>query len=102
MGGDSTFEHFGIYGTQGVASAANKPGERKFSISWTDGSGKLWLFGGEGPDASHNYGYLNDLWKYDPSTNQWTWINGDSTIYTAGVYGIKGVAAPANKPGHRG
>ena len=22
---------------------------------------------------------FNDLWKYAPSTGQWTWVSGDST-----------------------
>ncbi len=35
-------------------------------------------------------GYLNDLWKFSPSTNQWTWISGNNTINVPGVYGIQG------------
>src|SRR5579875_1890243 len=34
-------------------------------------------------------------------TNQWTWVSGDDAINQYGVYGIKGVADPANKPGGR-
>src|ERR1017187_2302882 len=74
--GDSTRNQHGIYGTQGVPAAANKPGGRENAVSWTDGLGNFWLFGGWGYSAA-GYGMLNDLWKYDPTTNQWTWINGD-------------------------
>ncbi|MEY3399379.1 MAG: hypothetical protein RL220_1973, partial [Bacteroidota bacterium] len=28
----------------------------------------------------------------------WTWMKGDNTFGSAGVYGTQGVAAPANKP----
>ena len=36
----------GVYGTKGVAASENLPGEREFSVSWTDASGNLMLFGG--------------------------------------------------------
>jgi N-acetylneuraminic acid mutarotase len=36
--------------------------------SWIDASGNLWLFGGNGYDSTGNFGYLNDLWQYDPGT----------------------------------
>jgi hypothetical protein len=42
------------------------PGARFGAHSWTDASGNLWLFGGQGGDATGNVGYLNDLWKYTP------------------------------------
>ena len=37
---------YGIYGTRGVAAATNMPGARYGSVTWRDGSGNLWLFGG--------------------------------------------------------
>jgi len=60
MKGDNTPNIAGVYGTQGVANIANKPGGRSLSTSWTDASGNLWLFGGNN---------FNDLWKYDVGTN---------------------------------
>lgn len=84
-----------VYGTKGVANAANTPGSRHRSTSWTDNSGKFWLFGGS------NNKYFNDLWMYDPSTNMWTWISGDNTINNTGVYGTQSVSSPLNKPGGR-
>ena len=96
MKGDNTA---GTYGSKGVAADANQPGSRDESISWTDKSGDLWLFGGRGYTALNSY--LNDLWKYNVSTNQWTWMKGDNTENVAGVYGSAGVSDPANKPGNR-
>ncbi len=72
------------------------------SISWTDSHGNLWLFGGYGYGSTTSSGYLNDLWRYDPATNQWTWMSGANTIDQVGVYGTKGVPAAANVPGARG
>jgi len=56
----------GIYGTQGTAAAGNTPGGRSSAISWTDGSGNLWLFGGSGHDSTGADGVLDDLWSYAP------------------------------------
>jgi hypothetical protein len=101
--GDSSLNNHGVYGTIGVAAATNKPGSRMSAFTWTDSLGTFWLFGGDGYAASGvNAGALNDLWKYNVSTNQWTWVKGDSSINKFGVYGSKGVAALANKPGGRG
>jgi N-acetylneuraminic acid mutarotase len=99
--GDSLRNQIAVYGTKGVADITNKPGSRQGSTSWIDGSGNLWLFGGVGYDASGSYGYLNDLWKYNPSLNQWTWVKGDNTLYQYGIYGTLGVASTTNKPGAR-
>lgn len=98
--GDNAVEQAGIYGTKGIPNAANKPGARYVSSSWTDQIGNLWLFGGYGYDEN-NSGNLNDLWKYNPLTNEWTWISGDKVIDQKGLYGTRGVPNAANKPGSR-
>lgn len=45
--------------------------------------------------------FLNDLWKYSPSTGEWTWVGGPNSACSRGVYGTKGVAAASNWPGPR-
>jgi N-acetylneuraminic acid mutarotase len=92
---------YGVYGTKGIASASNKPGARYTNASWTDQSGCLWLFGGNGYASTGSSGLLNDVWKYDPVTNQWTWINGDNNTVNTGIYGTQGISNPTNKPGSR-
>ena len=66
MSGSNTANTSGVYGTQDVASASNVPGARANSGTWTDSSGNLWLFGGEGYDSELSAGVLNDLWRYEP------------------------------------
>ena len=44
----------GVYGTLGVPAAGNVPGGRQRASSWTDSSGNLWLFGGDGFDSTGN------------------------------------------------
>lgn len=91
----------GIYGTEGVASAANLPGGRTGAVSWVDAQNNLWMFGGSGADSAGSDGYLNDLWEFSPTTSQWTWIAGTNTINGQAVYGNMGVANSTNTPGAR-
>jgi N-acetylneuraminic acid mutarotase len=109
MGGSSTVTspdgQPGIYGTQGTPAATNTPGGRYGSATWVDSSGKLWLFGGEGEGQAGTFGHLNDLWVFDPSTLQWTWIDGSSSVGSnqgqPGIYGALGVPAAGNIPNGR-
>jgi hypothetical protein len=95
----------GVYGTLGVPAAGNIPGSRMDSFNWRDVNGNLWLFGGQGFDSNSNWNTLNDLWKFNPSTDQWAWMGGLSTLTNvptgAGVYGTLGTPAPGNQPGRR-
>ena len=91
----------GVYGTQGAATAGTTPGARLSPATWIDGAGHLWLHGGYGCDSAGTLGNLNDLWSYDPGTNQWTWVSGSTTVGATGVYGTQGVAAVGNVPGAR-
>jgi N-acetylneuraminic acid mutarotase len=91
----------GVYGTQGTAAAGNVPGARQSASSWTDSAGNLWLFGGVGYSASGAAGNLSDLWRYTPSSGQWTWISGGNADNAAGVYGTQATAAASNVPGAR-
>ncbi|MEO5675374.1 MAG: kelch repeat-containing protein [Chitinophagales bacterium] len=85
------------YGTLGVASASNTPGALYEATQWTDQHGNFWLFGGL-KDFGSEY---NTLWKFDPATNEWTWMKGSSNCCQAGVYGTLGVPSSANTPGSR-
>ncbi|MFZ1085745.1 MAG: kelch repeat-containing protein [Terracidiphilus sp.] len=91
----------GVYGTLGLPAAENIPGGRERAVNWIDGSGNLWLFGGNGFDANSSSGFMNDLWEYNPSTSQWTWMGGSSIVSQPGVYGTLGTPAAGNIPGSR-
>lgn len=101
MSGSNTIGAQGNYGTEGVAAATNVPGARSNEISWTDASGNLWLFGGGGTDSSGTFVTFNDIWKYSPSSGEWTWEGGSNATDVNAVYGTQGVAAAANTPGGR-
>jgi len=92
----------GSYGTVGVAAAGNLPPPRTDSISWVDSAGLFWLFGGTQLDSRGGYvAVFNDLWNYNPTTGQWTWVGGSSNPNGASVFGTQGTAAPGNLPAAR-
>ena len=73
MGGSTTMNAPGIYGTQGSPAPGNVPGARLGAMSWTGTSTQRWLFGGVG--VADGNGDTSDLSgrSYNPNTNQWTW-----------------------------
>ena len=85
------------YGVKGVASPSNNPGTRSWGMcSWTDQAGDLWFFGGQ-----TNAGIINDLWRYNTSTNLWTWISGDTIANSPGNFGTLGIPSVNNFPPSR-
>ena len=101
-GGLNTVNAASTYGAPNAAAPANLPGGRNSAMVWTDSSGRVWLFGGFGLDSTNTQAmYLNDLWWYDPTSQQWTWDGVSNTGGAAGVYGTQGVAATGNVPGAR-
>jgi hypothetical protein len=84
----------GIYGTLG-ASTGGSPGARWGSSTWTDASGNLWMFGGQGIVDGFS-ALLNDIWEWTPGTppgplplgssnnagtftGQWIWQGGSNS-----------------------
>ncbi len=96
MKGPSISGQIGTYGTQGIEDPANNPGSRLSYCRWKDNTGNFWFFGGGDflPSA-------NDLWRYNPSTNNWAWMSGSNVPAAPGVYGTKCVSDASNVPGAR-
>lgn len=101
VSGNNTSDHYGIYGIKGIPAATNMPGGRAYFDSWKDANGDIWIFGGYGYGESGGVGYLNDLWKYSPDSNLWTWMGGPKTPNVTGTYGSLGVLDAASWPGAR-
>jgi hypothetical protein len=101
VGGGTAAYGSGVYGTQGQPAAGNVPGARFGAATWVDKSGNFWLLGGNTVDVHGNFGPLNDLWKYSPTANEWTWIGGSNTYNGAvyAVYGTNGVPTAGSWPG---
>ena len=97
----STFRNqFSVYGTQGIANNLNKPGGRFGANAWVYNK-KFYVSGGYGFASSGASGYLNDMWEYKPSTNNWTWLKGSFASDQGGIYGTQGVYNASNIAGAR-
>lgn len=101
ISGDDTIQTNGNYGAQGVPSINNTPPSLYEPCEWIDSQGNFWLFGGfhfhfpVGAD-------MNDLWKFNPSTLEWTWVKGSGLPDNLGYYGTQGVSSPLNMPSCKG
>ncbi|MDB5284047.1 MAG: Ig-like, group 2, partial [Bacteroidota bacterium] len=74
----------------GIPSPANNPGGRQLGYpSWTDTSGDLWLFAGNG---------LCDLWRYNIASNEWTCM---AYTYSPGIFGNLYQLSDSAIPGYR-
>lgn len=101
-GAQAAANQAGVSGTQGVPSVNNYPSARGYGANcWTDNNNNLWLFAGYGYDNIGGIGALENLWKYNIATNEWTWVNGSLGTNPAPIYGTQGVPAAINTPGGR-
>ena len=89
------------YGSQGVAAASNQPSPRSNAAQWNSTStGVFYLFGGQSY-TSGTTAVQNDLWSFNPTTKNWTWVSGPQTLNQVGSYGTLGAASASNQPGAR-
>jgi hypothetical protein len=101
--GSETANPTGVYGTAGTPSNSNFPGGRQEAVGWLDGFGHLWLFGGEGFDSTGTVtGILNDLWMYDITGNQWTYVMGSNLANQTGSYELQPMIGPVSTNGAAG
>ncbi|CAD5121932.1 unnamed protein product [Dimorphilus gyrociliatus] len=94
-------------GEFGKESKLNFPGARKLAATWTDLNGSLWMFGGEGLDDEKNNilfkrdKLLSDIWRFNATSNLWTFIGGFKEGERHALYGPKGKSSIEYLPGPR-
>ena len=87
----------------GVYTGTPVPGARQEAVGWADASGNLYLFGGEGEDSTGTAnGILNDLWIYNITNNQWTFLSGSDTANQTGTYPPQTIVGPVSTTGAAG
>jgi hypothetical protein len=84
----------GSYGVKGVAASGNVPPARVYTSTAVYGN-SLFMFGGCKASLSSSFpvgtsvtfgDFRNDLWKFNTSQGQWSWISGSSITDISGVY----------------
>lgn len=76
IGGSMNPDQNSVAVSQGEESPSNYPGGRAGHLIFyhTD---HIWIFGGNGYTTNGtDYGFLNDLWKFNLNTFMWTWVSG--------------------------
>ncbi len=107
VGGSKVINTFGVYGVQNVLSGG-WPGGRKDHAAAFDGVLNVYIHGGFGFGRSGGNGPMNDLWRFDLASREWTWIGGNTTSgllnpggYHNGRYCTRMIEAASNWPGSR-
>ena len=103
-GNNDGFNQPTVPGIKGQPGTANQPGSRRGAAGWKDNAGNFWLFGGGRMPLTSGQmqNFLGDLWRYNPNTEEWTWVSGETGIRYAGNYVSKGSPDPASAPRARG
>lgn len=106
MSGSNAINSTGNFGILQLASSVNQPPSGdKTAAGWVDNSGNLWMFGGRSFDPASGFAsgqfMTDDMWMFNISTNQWTWMSGQQAGPVSPNHGILGVPSPTNTPGGR-
>ncbi|RYF55502.1 MAG: hypothetical protein EOO39_37910, partial [Cytophagaceae bacterium] len=99
---DSNSPSTGVFGAIGVASASYIPSGRFSPAIGQDPGGNFYVISGKGYDSAATGGFIGDVWKFNPSTSEWSWIQGPKSLpLYIGVTGTKGVPSATTDPGLR-
>lgn len=101
VAGNKDFHKPAVYGQLGVASPDAHPGNRSSPFWAADKNGNIFLYGGIVNKNVDEYGPAADLWKFDISTLQWTWLSGTRQLDQPAVYGQRWSSHFGNTPGGR-
>ncbi|MGL5888770.1 MAG: kelch repeat-containing protein [Bacteroidia bacterium] len=96
MSGTTVNNFAGSFGVQTVAAPGNQPPSLYEAAEWQDLAGNFWFLGGSDPTSIYAA-----MWRYNPTTNLWTWMKGPQGALQPGIYGVQGIPAPGNYPGGR-
>ncbi len=92
----------GVDGPLGTAGSSYRPGGRFVLSHFQDKDGNLWIYGGEGTGSTSTYSRYTDFWKWNPSTEQWSFEGGSTLPNVSPVYGTRGERSAAVTPGEKG
>lgn len=74
--GSQLINQGGVPGSQGESAPANIPGGRKYFAMDIASNNTIWIMGGRARSVGNVEGNLGDLWKYNLTTSEWTFVAG--------------------------
>jgi gliding motility-associated-like protein len=101
--GNSSAPHMGVYGVIGIPDSANTPPPLYEFCQWEDLNGNFWIYGGL-TMVGGAPGNPCNLWKFDPTMEQWTWMKGAGEVdtgYCQPDYGTLQIPSDNGRPGIR-
>ncbi len=81
MKGPSSMNSGPIWGTQQVEAAANNPAARLSFTKWKGKDNNFYVFAGGNSSIARN-----DLWRFNPFTNNWAYMSGSKAVNNQGTY----------------
>ena len=109
ISGNNTVNANGFYGTKGVPSVNNYPSGGA-TLGFDPVQNCIYLHNTGGTLSSTSFmstsnwfliGTLNDLWMYNISSTEWTWVSSGDALDVYTVYGTKGIPSANSYPGSR-
>lgn len=85
IAGNQTQTNTPNYGVVRVSSPTNDPGDRFCYTKFIDAQNNLYFLGSG--LTRINGDVVCDIWKFNTTTTEWTWMGGTSSVNQSGVYG---------------
>jgi hypothetical protein len=102
VSGSKTFNNIPVnLPAKGIPGSSAPPPKDSPALWFAKNEESLYAFGGY---SNYKRCFGNDFWKYNISSNQWTWIDGDLSCdleKLSAKYGMRKVFSPSNYPGAR-
>lgn len=96
VAGNQTKTNAVSYGTFKVSSPTNDPGDRNSYTKYIDDQNNLYFLGSQLDNTQG--AYVMDVWKFNPTSTQWTWVGGSSIPNYLGAYDKKCDTNTVNSP----
>lgn len=106
VSGNTSFDALIVRGKKGVSAPENYPGSRcGHWIFLHPKSDVMYLVGGYGimdkSETELKDGEFNDVWLYNFTSDEWTWVAGDDYGYSRGNYTLIGLSSEWTAPHSR-
>jgi len=98
LGGDTSVNNVGSYGSIGVECSFCWPPSRRLFQSFYDPTERhYYIYGG----INHSHRRFADLWRWSVLSGRWTWISGSSALNFEGNHHMRGWETSLNLPNCR-